>query len=85
MSSVIWPLRDIAARGAGANLVQARALGVVARYTLQMAFDCCGFLALSFLRGLLVELTTTKLGQYSGLFTGALETTQGGVKIFVLF
>jgi len=33
----------------------------------------------------LTELTTTKFGQYSGLFTGALEATQGGVKILVLF
>ena len=50
-----------------------------------MALDCSGLLTLSFLGGLLIELTAAKLCQYSGFLTGTLETTQGGVEIFILF
>ena len=48
-----------------------------------MALDRCGFLALSFLGWLLVELAAAKFGQDARLLTGALEATQGGVKILI--
>ena len=48
-----------------------------------MAFDGSGFLALSFLRWLLVELATTKLREDAGFFAGTLEPPQSGVKILV--
>lgn len=50
-----------------------------------MAFYGSGFLAFSFLSRLLVELATTKFSQNASLLTGTLETTQGSVKIFILF
>ena len=40
--------------------------------------------SLTFLGRLLVEFTAPKLGEYARLFTGTLETTQSGVKIFIL-
>jgi hypothetical protein len=40
-------------------------------------------LAFPFLSGLLVEFPATEFRQDTGLFTGALETTQGGVEILV--
>ena len=48
-----------------------------------MTLHCCSFLALSFLGRLLVKLSTTKLGQYTGLFAGAFESTQGSVEILI--
>ncbi len=50
-----------------------------------MPFNGSGFLALSFLSRLFVELTTAKLGQHARFFTGTLETAQGGVEILVFF
>jgi hypothetical protein len=49
-----------------------------------VTLDRGGLLAFTFLRGLLVEFPPTKLGKDPGLFTGALETPQGGVEILVL-
>jgi tRNA N6-adenosine threonylcarbamoyltransferase len=45
--------------------------------------DRGGLLAFPFLSGLLVEFPAAQFGQDAGLFAGALETTQGGVEIFV--
>ena len=40
--------------------------------------------SLTFLGRLLVEFTAPQLGEYARLFTGTLEATQGGVKLFIL-
>jgi hypothetical protein len=40
-------------------------------------------LALALLGGLFIELTTTQLGEDSGLLAGALEAPQGDVEIFI--
>src|SRR5271167_3038818 len=57
-----------------------RTAHVLARQPLQMAFDRSGLLSLTLLSRLLVEFTATKLGEYTGFFTGTLEATQGGVE-----
>ena len=49
-----------------------------------MSFYRSGLFSLTFLGGLLVEFTSPKLGEDTRFFTGALEATQGGVKIFIL-
>ncbi|MEA3141158.1 MAG: hypothetical protein QOK23_3327 [Gammaproteobacteria bacterium] len=43
-----------------------------------------GFFSLTFLCRLLVEFTAPQLGEDARLFTGTLEATQGGIKIFIL-
>src|SRR5258708_29159598 len=56
---------------------------VLARQALQMPFHCGGFFSLTLLGRLLVEFTASQLGEDPRLFTGTLEATQGGVKIFI--
>src|SRR3984885_8597501 len=61
----------------------AAAAHVLARQTLQMTLHRSGLLSLTLLGRLLVEFTSTKLGEDTGLFAGALEAAQGGVEILV--
>src|ERR1700742_2907982 len=49
-----------------------------------MPFDGSGLFSLTFLGRLLVEFTAPQLGEDARLFTGTLEATQGGIKIFIL-
>jgi N6-L-threonylcarbamoyladenine synthase len=49
-----------------------------------MPFHGSGLFSLTFLGRLLVEFTAPQLGEDARLFTGTLEATQGGVKIFIL-
>ncbi len=49
-----------------------------------MPFYRGGLFSLTFLGRLLVEFTAPQLGENARLFTGTLEATQGGVKIFIL-
>ncbi len=49
-----------------------------------MTLDRGRALALAFLGGLFVELALAHFGQYTGLFTGALEAAQGKFERFVL-
>src|ERR1700742_972925 len=49
-----------------------------------MPFDGSGLFSLTFLGRLLVEFTAPQLGKDARLFTGTLEATQGGIKIFIL-
>ena len=49
-----------------------------------MPFYRSGFFSLTFLGRLLVEFTAPQLGEDARLFTGTLEATQGGIKIFIL-
>jgi N6-L-threonylcarbamoyladenine synthase len=49
-----------------------------------MPFYRSGFFSLTLLGRLLVEFTAPQLGEDARLFTGTLEATQGGVKIFIL-
>ena len=49
-----------------------------------MPFYRGGLFSLTFLGRLLVEFTAPQLGEDARLFTGTLEATQGGVKIFIL-
>jgi hypothetical protein len=49
-----------------------------------MPFYRSGLFSLTLLSGLLVEFTPPKLGEDARLFTGALEATQGGVKVLIL-
>ena len=49
-----------------------------------MALHGSGFLALAFLRGLFVVLTTPQLCQNAGFLAGALEPPQGTVEMFAL-
>jgi N6-L-threonylcarbamoyladenine synthase len=47
-------------------------------------FHSGGLFSLTFLGRLLVEFTAPQLGEDARLFTGTLEATQGGIKIFIL-
>jgi hypothetical protein len=49
-----------------------------------MPFYRSGLFSLTLLGWLLVEFTSPKLGEDARLFTGTLETAQGGVKILIL-
>jgi hypothetical protein len=49
-----------------------------------MAFDGRGLFSLSLLGRLLVEFAPPELREHARFFTGTLEATQGGVKIFIL-
>src|SRR5258705_3748131 len=55
----------------------------VARDALDVALHCGGLLALTLLRGLLVEFAAAQLGEYTRLLTGTLEAAQGGIKVLV--
>lgn len=48
-----------------------------------MPFDGGGLFALTLLGRLLVEFASAQFRQDTRLFTGTLEATQGGVKIFI--
>src|SRR6202451_4482269 len=49
-----------------------------------MPLNCSGLFSLTLLGRLLVEFTAPQLGEDARLFTGTLEATQGGIKIFIL-
>jgi hypothetical protein len=51
---------------------------------LHVALDGGGFLSFPLLRGLFVEFAPAQLGEDAGFLTGALETAQGGIEIFIL-
>ena len=70
---------------AGEGLVEAAAAVGFAAGALCLALDRGRLLALANLRGLLVELAPPHIGQYPGLFAGALEAAQRRVKNLVLF
>jgi hypothetical protein len=57
---------------------------VLARQALEVPLDRGGFFSLTFLGGLLVEFTPSKLGEDARLFTRTLETTQSGVEVLIL-
>jgi hypothetical protein len=67
------------------DLVEALALGLFAGQALHVTLYGGRFLALPFLRRLLVKLATTKFSQDAGFLAGALEATQGSVKILIFF
>ncbi len=50
-----------------------------------MALNGSGFLALTFLRRLLIELAAAELGQNTGFLASTLEAAQSGIEVFVLF
>jgi hypothetical protein len=67
------------------NSVQALATTLFALHFLGVALHGSRGLALALGGGLFVKLAATHFGQYTGLFAGALETTQSYVEGFVLF
>jgi hypothetical protein len=71
--------------GATDNSVQALAATLFALHFLGVALNGGSGFALTLGSGLLVELAAANFGQYTGLFTGALEATQSYVEGFVLF
>ena len=70
--------------GVGTFIRSARRAREVARHALHMPLDGGGLFAFSFLGGLFVEFAPSQLGENACLFTGPLETPQGGVEILVL-
>jgi hypothetical protein len=90
MSSWMRSLRLIgfpmlAAGPAWASVIgSARRAREVARHALHMPLDGSGLFAFPFLRGFFVEFAPSQLGENACLFTGALETPQGGIEILVL-
>jgi hypothetical protein len=52
-------------------------------HALQMALHGRGLFAFAFLGRLLIELPTTKLGQYTRFLTGTFEPPQGGIEVLV--
>lgn len=85
----LWLIKLIpASLSKPASVCTARAISTAsgqhhAAKTLVVTLDGSSLLALTFSRGLFVELTGTKLGQQAGLFDGALETTKRNLKGFV--
>jgi hypothetical protein len=51
--------------------------------TFHLALNSRSFLALTFLRGFFVVFTATQFRQDAGFLAGALETSQGGVEMFI--
>ena len=67
------------------GLVQADAATLLALHFLGVTLNGGSSLALTLGGRLLVEFAAADFGQDTGLFAGALETTQGYVEGFVLF
>lgn len=67
------------------NSVQTLATALFALHFLGVTLHCCGRFALTLSGRLFVEFAAAHFGQNTGLFAGALETTQSYVEGFVLF
>lgn len=67
------------------NSVQALATALFALHFLGVTLHCGGSFALTLSGRLFVEFAAAHFGQNTGLFAGALETTQSYVEGFVLF
>jgi len=57
---------------------------LIFHYTLLVAFDGRGGLALSHLGRFLIKFTAVNFGKGPGLLTGAFETSQSEIKRFVI-
>ena len=58
---------------------------ILYRELLELTFSSCFSLLLALYAGLLVALSLTKLGQYTGLNALSLKTTKSAVESFIFF